>query len=55
METKAFPTDTTADIVWSEDFLGVADIESAFNTARSTENSQLGNSVPMLFEKSLKG
>ncbi|MGD9384305.1 MAG: hypothetical protein PVH55_09655 [Desulfobacterales bacterium] len=48
METKAFPTDPTADIEWSEGFSGVADIENAFNNARSTENSQLSTSIPML-------
>ncbi len=48
LEPETYPTDPTTDIAWSEGFLGVADIESAFNNARSTENSQLGTSIPML-------
>jgi hypothetical protein len=47
-ETEAFPTDPAPDIIWSEGFLGVADIESAFNTARSIENIRLGSSISML-------
>ena len=48
LSTKAYPINPTADIPWSVGFSGVADIESAFNNARSTENSQLGTSIPML-------
>jgi len=44
----AYPPDPTADIAWSAGYSGVADIQAAFNNARSTENSQLGASIPML-------
>src|SRR3990172_4020279 len=43
-----YPTDPTADIPWSGGTNGVADIQAAFNNARTVENSQLGSSIPML-------
>jgi len=43
-----YSIDPTADIPWSCDTSSVADIECAFNLARSTENTQLGISIPML-------
>ena len=42
----AYPTDPTADIPWSCGFSGVDQIQCAFNNARSTENTQLGTSLP---------
>jgi hypothetical protein len=42
------PPDPTADIAWSAGYSGVADIQTAFNNARTTENAQLGTSMPML-------
>ena len=44
----SYPPDPTADINWSAQFNGVADIQAAFNNARTVENGQLGTSVPML-------
>jgi len=44
----AYPSDPTADIAWSGGTSSVTDIQAAFNNARSTENSQLGTSVPAL-------
>ena len=44
----AYPTDPTADIPWSVGTSTVADIQAAFNNARTVENSQLGTSVPMM-------
>jgi hypothetical protein len=44
----AYPPDPTADIAWSAGYGGVADIQVAFNNARTAENSQLGTSLPML-------
>ena len=43
-----YPTDPTADIPWSGGTSGVADIQAAFNNARTAENSQLGSAIPML-------
>ena len=45
-----YPADPTADIAWlsSCGYTGVSSIQCAFNIARSTENVQLGTSVPML-------
>jgi len=43
-----YPTDPTGDISWSAGTGGVADIQTAFNNARATENSQLGTTIPML-------
>jgi len=48
IEILLFPTDPQADIPWSCDTSSVADIECAFNAARSAENNQLGTSLPML-------
>ena len=42
------PPDPTADIPWSAGTSGVADIQTAFNNARTTENAQLGLSLPMM-------
>jgi uncharacterized protein YkwD len=44
----SYPPDPTADIPWSAGTAGVADIQAAFNNARTTENTQLGLSLPML-------
>jgi len=44
----SYPADPTADIPWSCGFTGVSDIQCSFNNARSTENSQLGTSLPLL-------
>jgi len=44
----SYPPDPTADISWSGGTSGVADIQNAFNHARTTENSQLGTSTPAL-------
>lgn len=44
----SFPTDPTADIAWSADYAGVADIQAAFNNARTQENAQLGTSLPVM-------
>lgn len=44
----SYPSDPTADIHWSAGYNGVADIQTAFNNARATENAQLGRSIPML-------
>lgn len=41
----AYPPDPTADIPWSADTGSVADIQTAFSQARSTENTQLGTSL----------
>jgi uncharacterized protein YkwD len=43
-----YPLDPTADIGWSAGTAGVADIQAAFNNARTQENAQLGLSLPML-------
>jgi len=45
---KSYPNSPKSDIEWSAGLSGVADIQTAFNNARQTENSQLGTSVPML-------
>jgi uncharacterized protein YkwD len=44
----AYPMDPTSDIPWSAGTSGVADIQTAFNNARATENTQLDTSIPML-------
>src|SRR5688572_1789349 len=44
----SFPTDPTADIPWSAGTNGVADIQAAFNNARTQDNNQLGTSIPMM-------
>jgi uncharacterized protein YkwD len=48
VRSLATPPNPTADIPWSSGYSGVADIQTAFNNARSTENTQLGISIPML-------
>jgi len=48
IETLSSPSDPNFDIPWSDGTNGVADIQSAFNSARSAENSQLGTSIPMM-------
>ena len=45
---QSYPADPTLDIPWSSGTTGVADIQAAFNNARSMENSQLGISIPSL-------
>ena len=47
-KTMDSPPDPAADLEWSADFLGVADIQKAFNDARANENTQLGLSMPAL-------
>ena len=44
----SYPPDLSSDIAWSAGFSGVADIQAAFNHARTVENTQLGTSIPML-------
>jgi hypothetical protein len=41
-----YPTDPVADIPWSCQYSGVDQIKCAFDNARSTENTQLGTSLP---------
>lgn len=41
----AYPPDPTVDIPWSAGTVGVADIQTTFSQARSTENTQLGTSL----------
>lgn len=43
-----YPPDPTSDIAWSAGYAGVADVQAAFNNARTQENAQLGLSLPML-------
>lgn len=43
-----YPSDPTADIEWSGGTSGVGDIQAAFNNARTTENTQLGTSTPLM-------
>lgn len=43
-----YPPDPTSDISWSGGMSSVSDIANAFNNARTTENSQLEISIPML-------
>jgi hypothetical protein len=40
------PDDPNSDIAWSGGMSGIADIQAAFNNARTQENSQLGLSIP---------
>ena len=47
-QASSYPADPTVDIPWSCGFSGVVNIQCAFNNARSTENAQLGTSLPML-------
>ncbi|MBI5029307.1 MAG: hypothetical protein HZB51_02180 [Chloroflexi bacterium] len=44
----SYPTDPSADIAWSGGTSTVADIQAAFNNARTQENAQLGKSIPLL-------
>lgn len=44
----AYPPDPTADIAWNAGYNGAADVQAAFNYARTQENAQLGLSLPML-------
>ena len=43
-----WPADPSGDFGWNAGLAGTADIESAFNQARTNENSQLGTSLPAL-------
>jgi len=43
-----YPPDPSADIPWTAGTSGVADIQTAFNYARTHENAQLGLHLPML-------
>ncbi|MBN1877401.1 MAG: fibronectin type III domain-containing protein [Anaerolineae bacterium] len=43
-----YPPDPTANIAWNGDKSTVADIQAAFNYARTVENTQLGTSIPMM-------
>jgi len=43
-----YPPDPTSDIAWNAGTSGVADIQTAFNYARTQENAQLGLDLPML-------
>jgi len=45
---RSYPNDPTSDIPWSGGTSGVADVQGAFNNARTNENSQLGISIPMM-------
>jgi uncharacterized protein YkwD len=45
---SSYPLDPTADIPWNAGTAGVADIQTAFNYARTQENTQLGLHLPML-------
>jgi hypothetical protein len=48
IESLAYPLDPTSEIPWVGGTTSVTDIQSAFNHARSVENSQLGSAIPML-------
>jgi hypothetical protein len=43
-----WPADPSGDFGWNAGLAGTADIQSAFNQARTNENSQLGTSLPAL-------
>lgn len=45
---RDFPDDPSSDVPWSAGTSTVGDVETAFNTARASENSQLGLSLPLL-------
>lgn len=47
-QASAYPPDPSSDIEWSCGTSGVASIQCAFNNARSSENTQLGTSLPPL-------
>jgi hypothetical protein len=44
----SYPPDPSVDIPWSAGTSSVADVQTAFNNARTNENNQLGTSIPML-------
>jgi len=44
----SYSPDPSADIPWSVGTSGVADVQAAFNNARTVENNQLGTSIPMM-------
>lgn len=44
----SYPPDPNDEIPWMGGFSGVADIQAAFNNARSQENAQLGLTIPPL-------
>lgn len=44
----SYPSDPTANIAWNAGTSDVADIQEAFNYARTQENIQLGLSIPIL-------
>jgi hypothetical protein len=44
----SYPPDPSSNIAWSVGTSGVADIQAAFNNARTVENNQLGTSIPMM-------
>lgn len=46
--TLSYPADPSADTAWSAGTASVADIQAAFNNARTIENSQLGTTIPMM-------
>ena len=46
--TSSLSPDPSTDTAWSAGTAGVADIQTAFNNARTRENSQLGTVIPML-------
>lgn len=43
-----YPPDPTENISWNAGTAGVADVQAAFNNARTQENAQLGTNLPML-------
>ena len=43
-----YPPDPISDIGWTGGTSGVADIQTAFNAARVSENTQLGKNIPLL-------
>ena len=45
---ESYPSDPTSDISWACGYSSVADIQCAFNNARTQENSQLDILLPML-------
>lgn len=46
--SNSYPPDPSSDISWVAGTSSVVDIQNAFNQARSTENTQLGLSIPSL-------
>ena len=45
---RPYPDDPTSDIAWNSGYSGVTDIQTAFNHARTIENSQLGTNTLLL-------